>query len=112
MKKIILGFGVLAVMASCGGSSAEDVNIADVKDACGCADGFLIVANDVLDAIGDKSEDDMENDEELAKLMKPKMDKLDELEDKCRGELKVKLDEMKKCEPELEGVMKKFEQKF
>jgi hypothetical protein len=112
MKKTILGLGILALMASCGGSSAEDVNVADVKDACSCSSGFITVANDILATIGDKTENELEGDEELMKVMKPKMDKLDELENKCRRELKVDKDEMLACDPELEKVMKKFEEKF
>lgn len=111
MKKIVLGIGVLALMASCG-SSAEDVNVADVKDACGCSSGFVTIANDILNEIGDKSENDMKEDEALKKKMEPKFKKLDELEDKCRKELKVSMDDMKACDDGLEEVMKKFEEKF
>lgn len=112
MKKTLLGLGIVALLASCGGSSAEDVNVAEIKDACGCASSLVTIANDILDNIGDKSEDDLENDKELMKTMKPKFDKLDELEDKCRKELKVELSAMEKCDPELKTVMEKFEEKF
>ncbi len=113
MKKTILGLGIVALLASCGGSSsAEDVNVAEMKDACGCTEGLMTIANDILDNIGDKTEDDMEGDKELMKTMKPKFDKLDELEEKCRIELKVEMEDMEKCDPELKTVMKKFEEKF
>lgn len=112
MKKTILGLGILALMASCGGSSAEDVNVAEIKDACGCTDGLITIANDILAEVGDKSENDMKADEELMKIMEPKFDKLDELEKKCRKDLEVSMDDMKACDAELEGVMKKFEEKF
>lgn len=98
-------------MASCG-SSAEDVNVADMKDACDCSSGFVTIANDILDEIGDKSENDMKEDEELKKKMEPKFKKLDELEDKCMKDLKVTQEEMMACDEGLEEVMKKFEEKF
>jgi hypothetical protein len=114
MKKVILALTIVAGlgMSSCGSASAEEFDVASVKDACGCADGFVLIANDILATIGDKTENEMEEDEELEKTIKPKFDKLDELEDLCRGELDVKLDDMKECNSELEGVMKKFEEKF
>jgi hypothetical protein len=112
MKKTLLGLGIVALLASCGGSSAEDVNVAEMKDACGCTEGLVTIANDILDNIGDKSEDDMEGDKELMKTMKPKFDKLDELENKCRKELEVEMEDMEKCDPELKTLMKKFEEKF
>lgn len=113
MRKTILGLGVLALMASCGGSSsAEDINVADVKDACGCTESLMIIAGDILDKVGDKTEVEMKADEEMMKVMKPKMDKLDELEDKCRKELEVSMKDMKACDAELEPLMKKFEEKF
>lgn len=112
MKKTLLGLGIVALLASCGGSSAEDVNVAEVKDACGCADGFVTIANDILENVGDKTEDEMENDKELEKTMKPKFDKLDALEDRCREELKVEMADMEKCDTEMKNVMKKFEEKF
>ena len=111
MKKVILGIGVFTLMASCG-TTAEDVNVADMKDACDCSSGFVTIANDILDEIGDKTENEMKEDEELKKKMEPKFEKLDELEDKCRKELKVTMDEMKACDEGLEDVMKKFEEKF
>lgn len=112
MKKTILGLGVLALMASCGGSSAEDVNVAEVENACDCTSALITVANDILAEVGDMSENDMEGDEEMMKVMKLKFDKLDELEDKCRKELKVTKKEMAACDAELENVMNKFEEKF
>ena len=111
MKKVILGIGALALMASCG-SSAEDVNVADMKDACDCSSGFVTVANDILDVIGDKSENDMKEDEELKNELKPKFEKLDEIEDKCRQELGVTMEEMEACDDGLKDVMKKYEEKF
>lgn len=104
--------GAALLFASCGSKSAEDVKVEDIKDACGCADAFIVVANDILDVIGDKSENEMEEDKELMDKLEPKMDKLQELEKKCRKELEVSKDEMLECNSELEGVMKKFEEKF
>ena len=98
-------------MASCG-TTAEDVNVADMKDACDCSSGFVTIANDILNEIGDKTENDMKEDEELKKKMEPKFEKLDKLEDKCRKELEVTMEEMKACDEGLEDVMKKFEEKF
>lgn len=88
------------------GSSAEDVNVADMKDACDCSEGFA------MDVIGDKSENDMKDDEELKKTLEPKLEKLDKLEDKCLKELDVTKKEMMACDDGLEDVMKRFEEKF
>ena len=107
-----MGLAVLALMASCGGSSAEDVNVAEVKTACDCTTNLMTIANDILATVGDKTEKEMEADAEMMKIMQPKLDKLDELEDKCRGELKIKMDDMEACDAELKNVMKKYEEKF
>lgn len=112
MKKILLGIGVVTLFTACGGATAEAVNVDDVQDACDCSSAFIVVANDILDEIGDKTERQMKDDDELMKTMKPKFQKLDDLEDKCRKELKVKLEEMIECDSDLEEVMKKYEQKF
>lgn len=112
MKKLLLVATAAVFLASCGGKKAEDVKVEDVKDACGCADAFVIIANDLLETLGDKSEKEISEDEDLQKEMEPKMKKLGELENKCRGELEVSMDEMKECNSELEEIAKKFEEKF
>lgn len=112
MKKTLIVATCAIFLASCGAKTAESVKVEDIKDACGCADAFVVVANDILNTVGDKSEDDVEGDEELMKTVETKMDKLQELEKKCRKELEVSMDDMKECNSELETVAKKFEEKF
>lgn len=112
MKKTILGLGILALLASCGGKSAEDVTVADATDACSCNETMMIVANDILDEVGDMTEDEMEADEKMSKSIEPKMEKLQALDKKCRRELEISKDDMIACDKEIENVMKKFEEKF
>ena len=112
MRKILLSIGVLALFASCGGRTSEAVNIEDVKNACDCSRAFIDVANDILEDIGDRTEGQMRNDEKLMMSMEPKFEKLDRLEDKCKKELIVTLDEMMACDSRLEEVMEKYERKF
>jgi hypothetical protein len=112
MRKIVVGIGVSVLFASCGGGTSEAVNIEDVKDACDCSRAFIEVANDILDDIGDRTEGQMRKDEKLIKKMEPKFEKLDQLENKCKKELNVTLEEMFACDSRLEEVMRKFDRKF
>jgi len=114
MKKIILPALAASMLAftSCGGAAAEDFNVDEVKDACGCAEGLKIIAKDILATVGDMSEDEMEKDEAMMKKVESKFEKLDELEDKCRGDLDVGMKAMLECDADLESVMKDFEKKF
>ncbi|CAG5078869.1 hypothetical protein [Parvicella tangerina] len=114
MKKVVLSLGVIATLAmtSCGGPSAADVNVDEIEDACGCADAFVAIGGEILDVVGDKTEDEAEEDEEMKKQLEPLFEKLEKAEDKCRGELEVSMDDMKECNAEVEEVAKKFEEKF
>lgn len=113
MKKIFVLFIAGTVLAACGGKSAEDVKVENLKSACDCVEGINILLEDALDYAGEKSENELEKDEAFVK----KMDKIDEIGKHCRKEHKVserKLDEIKDCDAvkDLEATMKKFEEKF
>lgn len=108
MKKLFVLFIAGALLAGCGSESAEDINIEDLKTACDCVDAGNVIMTDILDAAGDKEENELEKDEAFMK----KFEKMEALEKKCRKI--AKKSEMKECDgwKEFEGTMKKFEAKF
>ena len=65
MKRILSIALVTVLMMSCGSKTADDVNIDDIKSACDCVDALDIIANDILDYVGDKSENDMDGDKDF-----------------------------------------------
>ena len=105
MKKIIFSVALCSTLFSCG-KSADDLDVNDVESACDCVEYANIIAEDILDYVGDKSESEVENDEKF----KAKIEKLGKLEDKCR-DMK---DDMKDCDEfeDLKTTMNKFEEKF
>ena len=108
MKKLFVLFIAGSVLAACGGESAEDIKIEDLKTACDCVDAGNVIMTDILDAAGDKEENELEKDEAFMK----KYEKMDALETKYK-EI-AKKSEMKECDgwKDFEGTMKKFEAKF
>ncbi len=115
MKKRILP--ILTVMAlgftSCGGPSLDDVNIAEIKDACGCVDA-VIIASDVMLAEADRHRVNgkmTEPDSEAKKVMDEADKKIKDIVKKCNQELKIEGAAMKKCPnfKELEANTKKLE---
>ena len=115
MKKLILP--VIAALAlgvtSCGGPSLDDVNVAEIKDACGCVDGMKTVS-DVMVAEAEKHGNDaekLEKDPESKKVFDEAGKKSMELMKKCSEELKLKPADMEKCPSfkEFEASAKKLE---
>lgn len=108
MKKLFVLFIAGALLTGCGAESAEDINIEDLKTACDCVDAGNVIMTDILDAAGDKEENELEKDEAFMK----KFEKMEALEKKCRKI--AKKSEMKECDgwKDFEGTMKKFEEKF
>lgn len=115
MKKLILP--VLAALTlgvtSCGGPSLDDINVAEIKDACGCVDAVKL-ASDVMIAEAKKHESNgnmLEPDEATKKLMDEAAKKIEEITTKCTEELKVERETMKKCPSfkELEANMKNLQ---
>ena len=73
MEKLILPFFALLALGitSCGGPSLDDINVAEIKDACECVDAVKI-ASDVMIAEADKHNDNgkmLEPDAASKKLM-------------------------------------------
>ncbi|MCB9189847.1 MAG: hypothetical protein H6599_11280 [Flavobacteriales bacterium] len=101
MKKVLLSLGVVATLAmtSCGGGSAEDIKVEDLKDACGCVDAMNVVADDVLATV-DKfdSEEELEKDEEAVKKIDALEEKFEEIEDHCKDKLEVKKSDIEACD--------------
>jgi len=108
MKKLFVLFIAGSLLTGCGAESAEDINIEDLKTACDCVDAGNVIMTDILDAAGDKEENELEKDEAFMK----KFEKMEALEKKCRKI--AKKSEMKECDgwKDFEGTMKKFEEKF
>lgn len=117
MKKIVLSLSVIAALAvtSCGGGSAEDIKVEDLKDACGCVDAMNVVADEVITVI-DKfdSEEELEKDEEAMKKIDALEDKFEEIEDYCEDELKLKKSDAEECESFKSFIekMEKIEEKL
>lgn len=108
MKKLLVVATAAVFLASCGAKTADDVKVEDIKDACGCVEAMNIIATDILDNIGDKTEEEVKEDEAL----KGKLEKLEKVGKKCRKDYEK--EEAEKCDEfkELEKTMKKFEEKF
>jgi len=111
MKKVLIGVGMALQMTSCG-SAADRVNIEKMERACDCASGFMILAEDVLEEIGNKTTNDLRNDRELVEKIQLKIDKIEQLEQKCHRELKITMEELEACDEGLKDLAKKFEERF
>lgn len=93
--------------------SAEDVKTEDMKSACDCAEGINILLEDALDYVGNKSEDELDEDEAMIE----KMDHIKEIGNFCWREFgfhERRLDEIEDCRAveELKKTVDKFEEKF
>jgi len=88
--------------------SAEDVKIDKLKTACDCVEAGNIIMEDILDAAGEKSEDELEKDEAFMK----KIEIFEEVGHKC-SEISTR-DEMRDCKEweDFESNMQEFEEKF
>ena len=115
MKKLILS--VIAALAlgitSCGGPSLDDINVAEIKDACGCVDAVKM-ASDIMIAEADKYESNgkmLAPDKASEKLMDEADKKIKDVVRKCTEELKIEGEAMKKCPSfkELEANTKKLQ---
>lgn len=115
MKKLILPvFAALALgITSCGGPSLDDVNVAEIKDACGCVDAMKTVS-DVMVAEAEKHGNDAEKlqkDADSKKLFDEAGKKSMELMKKCSQDLKLEPADMEKCPnfKEFEASAKKLD---
>ena len=114
MKKRILP--IMTVMAlgftACGGPSLDDINVAEINDACGCADALKTVS-DIILVEGEKHDMKKEKlmaDPESKGVMDACEKKGEEVMKKCRDELKLQSSDLEKCPSmkEMEENAKKF----
>lgn len=121
MKKLFVLFLVSLLLNSCNSylgkkltkKSAEDVKVSDMKSACDCAEGINILLEDALDYLGNKSEDELDEDQ----AMMEKMDHIKEIGNFCSREFgfhERRLDEIEDCRAvkELKKTVEEFEAKF
>lgn len=91
--------GITLALASCSGPSIEDVNVADLKDACECSDAIKTVSDIIIDELG-KYDNDMEKldkNAESKKLVDSGKEKIDAIISTCRKDLDVKKVDIEKC---------------
>ena len=91
--------GITLALASCGGPSIEDVNVAELKDACECSDAVETVSDIVVHELG-KYDNDMKKLEENAEsktLVKSGKEKIDDIISTCQKDLNVSKADIEKC---------------
>ena len=54
MKKLLISIASAALLSSCGGKSAEDLNVEDIKVACDCTDAVVLVTEDIFSFLASK----------------------------------------------------------
>ena len=111
MKKALLGLCISTLLISCG-TTSDEINVTEMTDACECSDALITIANDILFEFGNTTEAELNENPTLKAAMKSKFEKLDSLEQKCRKELGVTMDEMITCNPQLSELMQEFDAKF
>jgi hypothetical protein len=102
MKKRLLSALILTSLAlgftSCGGPSIDDVDIAEIKDACGCTDALKMVSDVVLaETEKHASEKELLADPESKKVIEAAEQKSELVMKRCEFELKVDREEFTKC---------------
>ena len=91
MRKGLCVFVLGAILSSCGGGSAADIDVKSIDSACGCAEAVVKImgaqndlARDMI-ALGEDASD--EDKQKIEDAMSPLMDKQKEIDKHCRGEL-------------------------
>ena len=120
MRKGLCVFALGAILSSCGGGSAADIDVKSIDSACGCAEAAakIMGAQNDLDremiALGeDAQEDDQTRILDVKESLKSKRKEIDK---HCRGELsfrKVKddcaaLEELEKLKDEQKELRRKM----
>jgi hypothetical protein len=94
MKKLVMVFALGAMLGSCGGGDAAEIDVNSLDSACACAEANIEVLTEAkeLYELGMKEGENW--DEEKGKEMNAKMvdakvyeDKLEEIQSKCKGDL-------------------------
>ena len=116
MRKELGIFALGAILLSCGGGSAADIDVKSIDSACGCAEAAVIVLEEQNDlgrdmiALGeDPSEDDQQRILELRQFLKSKRR---EIEKHCKGDLNPRKLEEDNCAALEELEKLKDEQKI
>lgn len=120
MRKGLCVFALGAILSSCGGGSAVDIDVKSIDSACGCAEAVVKIMgaqNDLakeMIALGeDASEDDQTRILDLKESLK---DKQKEIDKHCRGELSFRevkddcaaLEELEKLKDEQKELRRKM----
>lgn len=120
MRKGLCVFALGAILSSCGGGSAADIDVKSIDSACGCAEAVVKImgaqndlARDMI-ALGEDASD--EQKQKIEDAMPPLKDKQKEIDKHCRGELsfrKVKddcaaLEELEKLKDEQKELRRKM----
>ena len=91
MRKGLCVFALGAILLSCGGGSAADIDVKSIDSACGCAEAVVKIMgaqNDLAKEMIALDEDASEEEKQkIEDAMSPLMDKQKEIDKHCRGEL-------------------------
>lgn len=94
MKKLFFSVGTSALMllAACNSEqkSATEIKPTDMKDACDCNEGLMVVVDEML-ALTKKfdNEESLMNDKDAAKKAESLFEKYEEIAKYCEDELKL-----------------------
>ena len=91
MKKLVMVFALGAMLGSCGGGDAADIDVASLDSPCGCTEAAISVMDEMIALVAeakdlgeDASEDDQKEITAKGETLEAKMK---EIETKCVGEL-------------------------
>ena len=90
MKKLVMVFALGAMLGSCGGGDAADIDVATLDSPCGCTEAAISVMDEMID-LRKKAEGMKDASEEDQKAVMTEFEglqaKMTEIETKCVGDL-------------------------
>lgn len=97
MKNVMIALAAVATigLTSCGGESAEDIKVEDLKEACDCVDAMTTITDEML-SIVDGVEDEKDLSEDDKKKIETLSEKMQEVSKHCKSEFDK--DEAKDCD--------------
>ena len=108
MRKGLCVFVLGAILSSCGGGSAVDIDVKSIDSACGCVEAAVKImaeqndlARDMIVLGEDASDEEQQKIEDANKGLKEKQK---EIERHCRGDLSPRKLEEEEC-----SAIKKYE---
>jgi hypothetical protein len=108
MKKLVMVLALGAMLGSCGGGDAAEIDINSLDSPCGCAEAMVTILDESIDIMNDFTDLKDPSDEvrkEFQEDMKPLQDKMNAIEKKCVGDIAIEKAD-KDCEAAKESADK------